>query len=95
MSDGYYQSTAMSVNDYIIDDITTLNYSDVNVTLPVEQSLGKVIVLSIIVAVLSVVTSGGNLLVVMSIQMDKQLQTITNYFLLSLSVADFAIGKLR
>ena len=31
--------------------------------------------------------------VMISFKMDKQLQTISNYFLFSLAVADFIIGK--
>ena len=48
----------------------------------------------VVAAILSVVTAGGNLLVVISYQMDRHLQTVTNYFLLSLSVADFTIGAI-
>src|SRR6218665_66766 len=65
--------------------------TDLNQSVP-EASMLKVVVVSILVAVLSVLTSGGNLLVMISIRMDKQLQTISNYFLLSLSIADLAIG---
>ena len=49
-------------------------------------------IISSVVTVLSLVTAGGNLLVMISFKMDRQLQTVSNYFLLSLSVADFAIG---
>ena len=41
---------------------------------------------------LSVVTIAGNLMVMISFKMDKQLQTISNYFLFSLAVADMIIG---
>ena len=52
----------------------------------------QIAVISLVVAVLSAVTAGGNLMVIISFRMDRQLQTVSNYFLLSLSVADFAIG---
>jgi len=55
-------------------------------------STAQITVISLVVAVLSVVTAGGNLMVIISFRMDRQLQTVSNYFLLSLSVADFAIG---
>lgn len=43
-------------------------------------------------AVLSLTTVVGNSMVMISFKIDKQLQTISNYFLFSLAVADFAIG---
>ena len=42
--------------------------------------------------ILSLLTFGMNLMVMISFKMDKQLQTISNYFLFSLAVADFTIG---
>ena len=66
-----------------------------NTTLAPEEgmhSMLQVVVISVLVTILSVVTAGGNLMVMISFKMDKQLQTISNYFLLSLSVADFMIG---
>ena len=59
---------------------------------PEPLSLWEIIVISILVSILVVLTAGGNLLVMISFKMDRKLQTISNYFLLSLSVADFAIG---
>jgi len=41
---------------------------------------------------LSLVTITGNLMVMVSFKLDKQLQTISNYFLFSLAVADMIIG---
>jgi len=52
----------------------------------------QICLVSIIAGILSLVTAGGNLMVIVSFRMDRQLQTVSNYFLLSLSVADFAIG---
>lgn len=50
-------------------------------------------VLIVIIAVfLSLTTVVGNIMVMISFKIDKQLQTISNYFLFSLAVADFAIG---
>jgi hypothetical protein len=39
--------------------------------------------------ILSLLTTVGNLLVLISFRINKQLRTLTNYFLLSLAVADF------
>ncbi|XP_071639159.1 muscarinic acetylcholine receptor DM1-like isoform X1 [Temnothorax longispinosus] len=50
---------------------------------------GVIIVLTIILSLATVI---GNIMVMISFKIDKQLQTISNYFLFSLAVADFAIG---
>ncbi|OQR68484.1 muscarinic acetylcholine receptor DM1-like [Tropilaelaps mercedesae] len=50
------------------------------------------IIIAIFGAFFSIVTIVGNLMVMISFKMDKQLQTISNYFLLSLAIADFSIG---
>ena len=42
---------------------------------------------------LSLATIAGNLMVMISFKMDRQLRTISNYFLFSLAVADFIIGE--
>jgi len=68
-------------NDSLSSDNTTLS------------SIGDAVI-CVVAAVLSIVTAGGNLLVVISYQMDRHLQTVSNYFLLSLSVADFTIGAI-
>ncbi|XP_076098507.1 muscarinic acetylcholine receptor M2-like [Mytilus galloprovincialis] len=70
----------------------TSNFSEGFNNSHVEKSLLEIISVSIVVAILSALTIGGNLLVIIAFRIDKQLQTITNYFLLSLAVADMAIG---
>uniref|UniRef100_A0A915BSK2 G-protein coupled receptors family 1 profile domain-containing protein n=1 Tax=Parascaris univalens TaxID=6257 RepID=A0A915BSK2_PARUN len=42
--------------------------------------------------IFAILTTVGNLMVMVSFKIDKQLQTISNYFLFSLAVADIAIG---
>lgn len=54
--------------------------------------LVEIIVVSFVAAVLSLVTAGGNILVIVSFKMDVHLQTVSNYFLISLSIADLTIG---
>ncbi|KAJ8673399.1 hypothetical protein QAD02_004661 [Eretmocerus hayati] len=51
-----------------------------------------IVVICIVASILSVTTVVGNIMVMVSFKIDKQLQTISNYFLFSLAVADFAIG---
>ncbi|XP_061173084.1 muscarinic acetylcholine receptor M5-like [Saccostrea echinata] len=63
-----------------------------NVATKPGKSLAEIIVIALLCAILSILTIGGNLLVIIAFKMDKQLQTISNYFLLSLAVADMTIG---
>ena len=56
------------------------------------QTVATILIISIVVTILAILTAGGNLMVMISFKMDKQLQTVSNYFLLSLSIADFFIG---
>ncbi|KAL0275550.1 UNVERIFIED_CONTAM: hypothetical protein PYX00_003369 [Menopon gallinae] len=50
------------------------------------------VVIAILAGTLSMATVLGNCLVMISFKIDKQLQTISNYFLFSLAVADVVIG---
>lgn len=52
----------------------------------------QVTLIGLSAGLLSLVTIAGNLMVMISFKMDKQLQTISNYFLFSLAVADIIIG---
>uniref|UniRef100_A0A914X0H4 G-protein coupled receptors family 1 profile domain-containing protein n=1 Tax=Plectus sambesii TaxID=2011161 RepID=A0A914X0H4_9BILA len=59
------------------------------------SDIGEGIGVSLIVifgTLLAVITIVGNLMVMVSFKIDRQLQTISNYFLLSLAVADITIG---
>lgn len=69
-------------------------YNDTQPTsdLPLPRPALEVVMISIVVVVLSILTAGGNLLVIVAFRMDKALQTVSNYFLLSLAVADLTIG---
>ncbi|KAF7264946.1 hypothetical protein GWI33_021891, partial [Rhynchophorus ferrugineus] len=55
-------------------------------------TITQIVLIGTIAAILSLVTVVGNIMVMISFKIDKQLQTISNYFLFSLAVADFAIG---
>ena len=59
---------------------------------PHRYSLLTVIIISVIAICLSFITVVGNCMVMISFKIDKQLQTISNYYLFSLAVADFAVG---
>ena len=55
-------------------------------------SYPEMVLIAIVAGFLSLLTVAGNFMVMISFKIDKQLQTISNYFLFSLAVADFAIG---
>lgn len=57
-----------------------------------QYSLYTVLFICVVATILSIVTVIGNIMVMVSFKIDKNLQTISNYFLFSLAVADFAIG---
>ncbi|XP_022257491.1 muscarinic acetylcholine receptor DM1-like [Limulus polyphemus] len=57
-----------------------------------SYSVSEVILIAIVTGILSLGTVVGNIMVMISFKMDKQLQTISNYFLLSLAIADLWIG---
>lgn len=79
----------------LFNNITTAVTSLGNVTRPdgvTEPNIYEVVAISFFVGFLAIFTMAGNLLVMIAFKIDKQLQTISNCFLLSLAVADFTIG---
>lgn len=59
---------------------------------PYKYNVIQMIFIGVFSSFLSLWTVLGNILVMVSFKIDKQLQTISNYFLFSLAVADFVIG---
>ncbi|XP_053686071.1 muscarinic acetylcholine receptor DM1 [Sabethes cyaneus] len=76
----------------VASTVTVGNDTDNGAETEPTYSLVQIIILGIIATVLSILTVAGNVMVMISFKIDKQLQTISNYFLFSLAIADFAIG---
>ncbi|VVC98631.1 unnamed protein product [Leptidea sinapis] len=86
---------ARGADDMLVVFNDSANLSDLALApdLPTSPySLVQKIAIAMVASVLSVLTVVGNSLVMISFKIDKQLQTISNYFLFSLAVADFAVG---
>uniref|UniRef100_A0A1B0CJX4 G-protein coupled receptors family 1 profile domain-containing protein n=1 Tax=Lutzomyia longipalpis TaxID=7200 RepID=A0A1B0CJX4_LUTLO len=81
------------ISDFIDGRLNySVNSSTEDTDSPPELNMYKVVILSIVGSILSLLTVAGNVMVMISFKIDKQLQTISNYFLFSLAIADFAIG---
>lgn len=55
-------------------------------------TLSQTAFIALVSGMLSFITVSGNIMVMVSFKIDKQLQKISNYFLFSLALADFFIG---
>lgn len=63
----------------------------VGVVMP-RFTLSQTVFIALVSGMLSFITVSGNIMVMVSFKIDKQLQNISNYFLFSLALADFFIG---
>ena len=68
------------------------NCTSIITTTTSSGTLYKTILVIMAGTILTLLTTLGNLLVLISFRINKQLRTVTNYFLLSLAIADFTIG---
>ncbi|XP_069468982.1 5-hydroxytryptamine receptor 2C [Ambystoma mexicanum] len=73
--------TADPLNASLVEEVAHMSIGDKN--------WPALLILAIIV-----LTIGGNILVIMAVSLEKKLQNATNYFLMSLAVADMLVGIL-
>ncbi len=59
---------------------------------PSASEVVRIVFLSLLATGLVLLTTGGNLLVIFAFKVERHLRTVSNYFLLSLAVADLIIG---
>lgn len=99
-----YDHTASpsSVNDSFFN--TTLSYGNIfwlweNTSTGLEETTADdvsstvlVVLLSMVACVTSLVTVGGNLIVVLSFALERSIRQPSNYFIASLAISDFLIG---
>ncbi|XP_018115713.1 muscarinic acetylcholine receptor M4 isoform X2 [Xenopus laevis] len=88
-----YWPSAME-NDTWENESSASNHSidETIVEIPGKYQTMEMIFIATVTGSLSLVTVVGNILVMLSIKVNRQLQTVNNYFLFSLACADLIIG---
>ncbi|CAL8391436.1 unnamed protein product [Arctogadus glacialis] len=90
--------TALDDNASFRGDLFNLSSDDPNGTASpgyepfLAYPVWQVMFIVLLTSLLSLITIIGNVLVVLSFKVNRQLKTVNNYFLLSLAVADLIIG---
>ncbi|XP_038609139.1 muscarinic acetylcholine receptor M2 [Tachyglossus aculeatus] len=75
-----------------MNNSTSLNSTDDGLVLGSPYKTVEVVFIVLVAGSLSLVTIIGNILVMVSIKVNRHLQTVNNYFLFSLACADLIIG---
>ncbi|KAK7086330.1 G-protein coupled receptor activity protein, partial [Halocaridina rubra] len=86
---GVIPSLEYNMTDTSTDDNFTSNYTAVEVVETSERNYWTLLLL-----LFPVFTVFGNILVLMSVYKERSLQTVTNYFIVSLAVADLLVASL-
>jgi len=83
-----------NLSDFILSPNLTNTTMDFyfNGTEIAKNTMVKLVLTSFVAAVLAIVTILGNIFVIVAYHTDRQLQTLTNRFLVSLAVADTSVG---
>ena len=75
-----------------MNDTLQTSFTNTNTSTVFAEKLIQKIILGCVLASLSVFTVCGNILVLYAIQTEKYLRTVSNLFILSLAIADLAVG---
>lgn len=67
---------------------------ETNSSLPQDEPVVQLKWAALLIFIVIVPTIGGNILVILAVSLEKKLQNATNYFLMSLAVADLLVGLL-
>ena len=85
-------TTILNLTDISVNIFTNTNSSTSASVTTSSHALLETASIALLAGALIIATILGNILVLIAFKIDKQLQTISNYFLLSLASADFLIG---
>lgn len=85
-------AAAVAIANVTVGATTTAAVATADNDAPPRFSFSQSTFIALVSFVLSCVTVLGNIMVMVSFKIDKQLQNISNYFLFSLALADFFIG---
>ncbi|XP_034259666.1 muscarinic acetylcholine receptor M2 [Pantherophis guttatus] len=75
-----------------MNNSTNISYLEDRMTMPSPYKTVEIVFIVLVAGSLSLVTIIGNILVMVSIKVNRHLQTVNNYFLFSLACADLIIG---
>lgn len=65
-----------------------------NSSRPGEETGAELKWAALLIVMVIIPTIGGNILVILAVSLERKLQNATNYFLMSLAVADLLVGLL-
>lgn len=92
---GLHDATAAAWTTAATAAVANATAADAAPVVDAEQprfTLSQTALIALVSGMLSFITVSGNIMVMVSFKIDKQLQNISNYFLFSLALADFFIG---